>query len=142
MKIIDTEIRSNIAERALAEFFRITKQWELSREYSMVLLGVGATSTYANWKRGNGRNIPRDTLERIAYIVAIHNAIADDTGMSQRGWLEGTVISKRFKLSLFELMLTGNVTDLYLTRQIIEKAAVATQEVTRVAYAVGVSSRY
>lgn len=121
MERLDVKARTSIAEMALKAYFNITKEWKLSREQSMIFLGLTATSTYANWKNGKGRNIPRDTLERISYVVAIDRSIPEDCGLSKREWLDSTTISNHLRLSLFELMLTGNVADLYLARQKIDR---------------------
>ncbi len=121
MERLDAKARTGIAEIALKAFFNIAAEWKLSREQSMIFLGLTATSTYANWKNGKGRNIPRDTLERISYIVAIDRSIPEERGSTKREWLESTTISNHLKLSLFELMLTGNVADLYLARQKIDR---------------------
>ncbi len=55
--------------------FRIAALWELSVDEQMTLLGVAARSTFFKWKKEGNTPLPRDTLERISYILGIYKAL-------------------------------------------------------------------
>lgn len=71
----DVEARRDNAQQALKVFFTLAHHWRLSRPEAMTLLGLNATSTYANWKNGKTGPIPRDTLERISYLCNINDKL-------------------------------------------------------------------
>lgn len=71
----DNGARRQAAQRMLQGFFVLARHWQLSRSEAMTLLGLTATSTYANWKNGKTGPIPRDTLERISYLFSIDDRL-------------------------------------------------------------------
>jgi len=114
----DVEARRGIAQLALKGFFSLAHRWRLSRPEAMTLLGLTATSTYANWKNGKTGTIPRDTLERISYLFHIDDKLRQLTQSSQelRDWLRSTHILLDGHSPL-ERMLMGNVIDIYSIQQ-------------------------
>ena len=117
----DTVARRGIAELALKGFFDIAQRWKLSRQDAMTLLGLTATSTYANWKNGKTGTLPRDTLERISYLLNIDdafknthsNTLNNDTRMLR------TPHSELQHESPLDRMLQGNVADIYVVQQVM-----------------------
>ncbi len=89
----------------------------------MTLLGVTARSTFFKWKKDPNTALPKDTLERISYILGIYKALqillpdekaADD-------WVkrpnEAPLFSGR---SALDRMLSGQVADLFVVRQYLD----------------------
>jgi len=114
----DVEARRGIAQLALKGFFSLAHRWRLSRPEAMTLLGLTATSTYANWKNGKTGTIPRDTLERISYLFHIDDKLRQLTQTAQelRLWLRTTHVLLEGQSPL-DHMLLGNVIDIYSIQQ-------------------------
>ncbi|WP_290582633.1 antitoxin Xre-like helix-turn-helix domain-containing protein [Ketobacter sp.] len=115
----DVTARRGIAQLALKGFFNLAARWQLTRPEAMTLLGLTATSTYANWKNGKTGTIPRDTLERISYLFRIdeilRHACPTDTAIIQ--YLRQPSSRDNPADSLMQRMLQGNVIDIYLVQQ-------------------------
>ena len=98
-------------------------RWQLTRPEAMTLLGLTATSTYANWKNGKTGTIPRDTLERISYLLHIDDnlraQLPTDTAIIQ--YLREPRSAAEAGSSLMERMLQGNVIDIYKVQQDLRK---------------------
>lgn len=114
----DVDARRGIAQLALKGFFNLANRWQLSRPEAMTLLGLTATSTYANWKNGKTGTIPRDTLERISYLFNIDDKLRQTCHGDQhlRQWLR-QLHDDLPNLSPLARMLKGNVIDLYWVQQ-------------------------
>ena len=114
----DVSARRGIAQLALKGFFGMAYRWQLTRPEAMTLLGLTATSTYANWKNGKTGTIPRDTLERISYLLSIEETLKHsfptDTAINQ--WLRDAQPEK-MNCSPLDKMLQGNVIDVYWVQQ-------------------------
>ena len=67
--------RKRLSGPALRTFFRIADLWVLSVDEQMTLLGLTAKSTFYKWKKNPDVVLPRDTLERISYVVGIYKAL-------------------------------------------------------------------
>jgi hypothetical protein len=67
--------RKALSAPALRTFFRIAELWGLSVDEQMTLLGVTSRSTFFKWKRVQDVMLPKDTLERISYILGIYKAL-------------------------------------------------------------------
>lgn len=115
----DVTARRGIAQLALKGFFNMAARWQLTRPEAMTLLGLTATSTYANWKNGKTGTIPRDTLERISYLLNIDDNLRSflptDTAIIQH--LRQPAAPNERDSALIERMLQGNVIDIYLVQQ-------------------------
>ncbi|RVU29322.1 MbcA/ParS/Xre antitoxin family protein [Neptunomonas marina] len=66
---------SRVSSTALKVFFNIAEAWGLSSQDEMTLLGRPARSTFYKWRNGEGPVIPKDTLERISYVMGIYKAL-------------------------------------------------------------------
>jgi hypothetical protein len=107
----------------LRAFARIAELWHLSIAEQLTLLGLSSRSTYFKWKKEAEVRLPRDTLERISYILGIYKALQlllPDTRAADE-WVrrpnEATVFGGR---SALDRMLSGNVSDLYIVRQYLD----------------------
>jgi uncharacterized protein (DUF2384 family) len=115
--------RRSLSGPALRTFFRIAELWGLSTDEQMVLLGVTARSTFFKWKKAADTMLPKDTLERISYVLGIYKALqillpdekaADD-------WIKRPNTAPLFAgRSALERMLSGQVADLFVVRQYLD----------------------
>lgn len=67
-----TQDKSRIAMRA---FFSIAGKWHLDNAQMQALLGFPKDATFFNWKKGEVKTVPFDTIERISYILGIYKAL-------------------------------------------------------------------
>jgi hypothetical protein len=107
----------------LRAFVRVADLWHLSIAEQLTLLGLSSRSTYFKWRKEPQVRLPRDTLERISYILGIYKALQlllPDTRAADE-WIrrpnEAAVFGGR---SALDRMLSGNVADLYIVRQYLD----------------------
>jgi hypothetical protein len=107
----------------LRAFVRIAELWHLSIAEQLTLLGLSSRSTFFKWRKERQVRLPRDTLERISYILGIYKALQlllPDTRAADE-WVrrpnESAVFGGR---SALDRMLSGNVADLYIVRQYLD----------------------
>lgn len=108
---------------ALRSFFRIAALWDLSIDEQMTLLGVSARSTFFKWRKQPDVTLSKDTLERISYILGIFKALQillpDEKAADQ--WIKRPNSAPVFGgRSALDRMLSGQVADLFLTRQYLD----------------------
>src|ERR1700732_253915 len=109
--------------RGLRAVARIAELWHLSIAEHLTLLGLSSRSTFFKWRKEPQVRLPRDTLERISYILGIYKALQlllPDTraaGVWVRRPNEAAVFGGR---SALDRMLSGNVADLYIVRQYLD----------------------
>ena len=115
--------RRGLSGPALRTFFRIAELWSLSVDEQMTLLGLTARSTFFKWKKEPNTVLPKDTLERIFYILGVYKALqillpderaADD-------WVKRPNAAPPFGgRSALDRMLSGQVADLFVVRQYLD----------------------
>jgi Protein of unknown function (DUF2384) len=108
---------------ALRAFFRISELWGLSTDVQRTLLGGTPSSTFFNWKKNQEVSLPKDTLERISYILGIYKAlqILLPNQAAADGWIRQPNTAALFGgRSALDRMLSGNVVDLYVVRQYLD----------------------
>ncbi len=115
--------RRGLSGPALRAFFRIASLWSLSVDEQMALLGVTARSTFFKWKKNPKAVLPKDTLERISYILGIYKALQillpDETAADE--WVKRPNTAHSFGgRSPLERMLSGQVADLFVVRQYLD----------------------
>src|SRR3977135_2259384 len=59
----------------LRAFTRIAELWGLSIAEQLALLGITSRSTYFKWRKEAQPRLPRDTLERLSYLLGIYKAL-------------------------------------------------------------------
>lgn len=122
-RLLPAEERRDLSGPALRAFFRIAELWGLSVEEQMTLLGIGARSTYYKWKKNTNALLPKDTLERISYILGIYKALQillPDPAAAD-GWIRRPNAAPLFAgRSALERMLSGHVADLFVVRQYLD----------------------
>ncbi len=115
--------RKGVSGPALRAFFRIAELWGLSVDEQMTLLGVTARSTFFKWKKDTDTVLPKDTLERISYILGIYKALqillSDEKAADE--WVKRPNASPLFAgQSALDRMLSGQVADLFVVRQYLD----------------------
>jgi Protein of unknown function (DUF2384) len=107
----------------LRAFTRIAELWHLSIADQLALLGITSRSTYFKWRKEAQPKLPRDTLERLSYLLGIYKALQlllPDTHVADE-WVRSPNDAPLFGgKSALERMLSGNVADLYLVRQYLD----------------------
>lgn len=107
----------------LRTFFRIAQAWGLDAEQQRTLLGSPARSTFFQWKRQSSALLPRDVLERISYLLGIYSALQVLLPQPEAAdaWVKRPNSAAFFAgRSALEVMLSGNVADLFLVRQYLD----------------------
>lgn len=113
--------RKDLTGPALRTFFRIAEVWSLKEQEQMRLLGLDSRSTFQSWKRGAVASIPKDTLERISYILGIYKGLQILLPETADQWVRKPNRAGIFGgRSALERMASGNVADLYVVRQYID----------------------
>ena len=115
--------RRGLSGPALRTFFRIAELWSLSVEEQMTLLGLSARSTYFKWKKDPNVVLPKDTLERISYVLGIYKALQillpDEKAADE--WVKRPNAATPFSgKSALDRMMSGQVVDLYRVRQYLD----------------------
>jgi len=115
--------RKGLSGPALRTFFKIAELWGLDADQQMVLLGVTARSTFYKWKKDAEAALPKDTLERISYILGIYKAlqILLPNEAAADEWVKRPNAAPLFAgRSALDRMLSGQVADLFIVRQYLD----------------------
>lgn len=109
---------------ALRTFFNIAEAWKLTAEQQRDLLGAIPNSTLFKWKKDAGAvSLPKDTLERISYILGIFKSLQILLPRPEQAdtWVKRPNESPLFGgKSALERMLSGNVSDLFVVHQYLD----------------------
>ena len=108
---------------ALRSFFRIAELWKLSVAEQMTLLGITARSTFFQWKKHTSVELPKDTLERISYLLGIYKAlqILLPDAQAADAWVRQPNHAPLFGgQSALQRMLSGQVADLFVVRRYLD----------------------
>ena len=118
------DLASRAAGQALLRtYFNIADAWKLSAREAMTLLGLRSRSTYHVWRDGRSGALPRDTLERISYVLGIYKAlqILLPPGEAADAWIRKPNAAALFgNRSALDRLLSGNVADLYEVRRYLD----------------------
>ena len=107
----------------LRAFANIAEAWGLSVVDQLKLLGIASRSTFFKWRRERDPRLPRDTLERLSYLLGIYKSlqILLPDARAADEWLRKPNNAPLFGgRSALERMLTGQVADLYVVRQYLD----------------------
>lgn len=107
----------------LRAFANIAEAWKLSIAEQLQLLGIGSRSTFFKWRRESSPRLPRDTLERLSYLLGIYKSLQillpDPTAADE--WVRRPNDAAPFGgRSALDRMLSGNVADLYVVREYLD----------------------
>ena len=113
-----------ISAAGLRAFFNIARDWGLSTDAQMVLLGAPGRSTFFKWKSApETADLKRDTLERLSYLLGIYKAlqILLPAASAADAWVKKPNSAPLFGgKSALDRMLGGNVADLVAVRQYLD----------------------
>lgn len=118
----DTDTRL-MAGAALRAFFRIAEAWGLKAGEQRILLGGPPESTFFKWKRERDGSLPRDTFERISYVLGIYKALQllFPDPVRADAWIRKPNTAEPFGGgSALARMLSGQVADLYVVREYLD----------------------
>ena len=72
---IPQEPIQRLGPAGLKAFFRLAKLWGVGIAEQLILLGSPKRSTFFEWKKNPNRDLQRDTIERLSYLVGIYKAL-------------------------------------------------------------------
>lgn len=114
----------DLSAAGLRAFFNIARDWDLSTDEQMVLLGAPGRSTFFKWKSApEATDLKRDTLERLSYLLGIYKALQVllPATSAADAWIKKPNDAPLFAgKSALERMLGGNVADLVAVRQYLD----------------------
>jgi Protein of unknown function (DUF2384) len=107
----------------LRAFANIAEAWGLTVAEQLQLLGIASRSTFFKWRREPSPRLPRDTLERLSYLLGIYKSLQillpDPKAADE--WLRRPNTAPLFGgRSALERMLSGQVADLYVVREYLD----------------------
>ena len=108
---------------ALRTFFNLAREWSLTEQEEMKLLGLTSRSSFQNWEAGGVSEVSRETLERISYLLGIYKAINILLPDRDRAnaWMRTPNKAHLFGgQSALSRMTSGNLNDLILIRQYLD----------------------
>jgi hypothetical protein len=109
---------------ALTFFFNLMNLWQCPVDQQRVLLGSVSNSTYFNWKKLPSIRLPRDTLERISYLMGVHKDLRIlFSNQPERAyeWVHRANAAAPFNgRSALDYMLAGRVIDLADVRRYLD----------------------
>ena len=113
-----------LAGAGLRAFERLAQAWRLSVEEQLRLLGQPPRSTFFAWRKHPERaSLPRDTLERLSYLLGIWKSlqILLPDAAAADAWVRQPNTAPPFGgRSALERMLAGNVSDLHVVRTYLD----------------------
>jgi hypothetical protein len=107
----------------LRAFVNIAESWGLSVAEQLQLLGIASRSTFFKWRREREPRLPRDTLERLSYLLGIYKSLQillpDPKAADE--WIRRPNSAAPFGgKSALDRMLSGQVADLYVVREYLD----------------------
>lgn len=108
---------------ALKFFFNLMDKWNCTLEQQMVLLGSIGRSTLYKYRQLPEVRLPRDTLERVSYLMGIHKSLRILFGdkPSTYEWIKKANSEAPFNgNSALQMMLAGGVVDLADVRRYLD----------------------
>lgn len=115
---------AHMSAAGLRAFFNIARDWDLSVDEQIVLLGSPARSTFFKWKAApQHARLTRDTLERLSLLLGIYKAlqILLPQPAAADGWVKRPNDAAPFNgQRALDRMLAGTVSDLVAVRQYLD----------------------
>ena len=114
---------ASLGGAGLRAFVNIAEAWSLSVAEQLKLLGIASRSTFFKWRREHNPRLPRDTLERLSYLLGIYKSLQillPDPKLADQ-WIRKPNTAPAFGgRSALDRMLSGQVADLYVVRQYLD----------------------
>jgi hypothetical protein len=114
---------SALGGAGLRAFVNIAQAWGLSIAEQLKLLGIESRSTFFKWRRERDPRVPRDTLERLSYLLGIYKSlqILLPDAKAADEWVRRPNAAPLFGgSSALDRMLSGQVADLYVVREYLD----------------------
>lgn len=114
---------STLGGAGLRAFANIAEAWQLSVAEQLTLLGIASRSTFFKWRRERHPKLPRDTLERLSYVLGIYKSlqILLPDPKSADEWVRKPNDAAPFGgRPALARMLSGQVADLYVVREYLD----------------------
>lgn len=115
---------ADLSAAGLRAFFNIARDWDLSVDEQLVLLGSPGRSTFFKWKAApQSARLSRDTLERLSLLLGIYKAlqILLPKASAANAWIKRPNSAPPFGgMRALDRMLAGNVSDLVAVRQYLD----------------------
>jgi hypothetical protein len=127
MKTVEPPTTSQQARRlspaALRAFFKLAELWGLNIAQQITLLGSPKRSTFFEWKKNPERELGRDTLERLSYMMGIYKALQilfTDTSIADRWVTQKADIPPFGGRTPLTYMLRGDMASLHDVRRYLD----------------------
>ncbi|MFC0401335.1 MbcA/ParS/Xre antitoxin family protein [Paraburkholderia rhizosphaerae] len=108
----------------LRAFFAIARDWDLSTDEQIVLLGSPGRSTFFKWKQEpQAARLARDTLERLSLLLGIYKSlqILLPQPAAADAWIKRPNSAPPFGgRRALDRLLAGNISDLVAVRQYLD----------------------
>jgi hypothetical protein len=115
---------TEMSAAGLRAFFSIARDWDLSIDEQIILLGSPGRSTFFKWKQSpQSARLGRDTLERLSLLLGIYKAlqILLPQPASADTWIKRPNSAPPFGgRRALDRMLAGNISDLVAVRQYLD----------------------
>jgi hypothetical protein len=114
---------TSLGGAGLRAFANIAEAWGLSVADQLKLLGIESRSTFFKWRKERDPRLPRDTIERLSYLLGIYKSLQillpDPKAADE--WVRRPNGAPLFGgRSALERMLSGQVADLYVVREYLD----------------------
>jgi hypothetical protein len=111
----------NVSKIVLKVFFNIMRDWNVKNNDQRIILGEPSDSTFYNWRKNQAKSLPRDTLERISYILGMYKSlgILFPTREQADAWV-AKPNSAFNNESALQVMLKGNMLNLITVRNYLD----------------------
>lgn len=119
--------KAKLNEASLQIFFNLSKEWELSEEQEISILGFNTKDVFYTWKASHNPNDLNDeVLLRISYLMSIYKALQQliTDSESTHEWIRKPNNAPLFSgQSAISIMTSGEISDLvsvhhYLSAQL------------------------
>jgi hypothetical protein len=115
---------ADMSAAGLRAFFNIARDWDLSADEQIILLGSPGRSTFFKWKAApHTARLGRDTLERLSLLLGIYKAlqILLPQPAAADAWVKRPNSAPPFGgRRALDRMLAGNISDLVAVRQYLD----------------------
>jgi hypothetical protein len=115
---------TQMSAAGLRAFFTIARDWDLSADEQIVLLGSPGRSTFFKWRGApETARLSRDTLERLSLLLGIYKAlqILLPQPATADTWVKRPNSAPPFGgRRALDRMLAGNISDLVAVRQYLD----------------------
>src|SRR5689334_10010074 len=120
---VAADTSATLGGAGLRAFANIAEAWKLSIAEQLTWLGIASRSTFFKWRRERNPKLPRDTLERLSYLLGIYKSLQillpDPKAADE--WVRKPNDAAPFGgRPALARMLSGQVADLYVVREYLD----------------------